>query len=398
MDEALSKAIEALDAGDSEGLIVLLEADPELVRRKVTTTDAPYDGYFAGATLLHHVAGNPARDRELPANAPALARLLLRAGAEVDAECGGGPSQPESRGTVLGLVASSGQAAERGLSEELIDLLLEAGADPNDGCLFTALYHTVECQQQRDVATLLYERGAEVDFGYAAGLGDVDRMQTYMRDDGSFADDAYTRYRPTPIATPSRAGILLDALMFACVNGREEAVRYLLAEGADVQGAMKFGPWEVTPLHAVAWAGWPDLVPVLVDAGADLNVRDPRHQGSPPGWAAFCKREEALQRFLEYGARFDLRNAAEFGCTERFAELFGDRNPDDPVDGGAPGVLLRATAAMGHLGLVRFLLERGADPQLASSEGLTPLKFAELYGHEEIAALLRQHASGAQGA
>jgi ankyrin repeat protein len=236
---------------------------------------------------------------------------------------------------------------------------------------------------------MLYERGAEVDFGYAAGLGDVEKMKSYLRDDGTFTEDAYTRHRPQPIPQPTREGLLLDAMIFACVNGREEAVRFLLEQGADVNRSMKFGPWEVTPLHAVAWAGWPDLVPVLVEAGADLNVRDPEHQSSPPGWAAYCKQAEALERFLEYSDRFDLRNATEFGCVERFRELFGERHPDEPIEGGPPGVLLRAASAMGHVELVQFLLERGADPKLAGPQGFTALKFAEARGHADVVKLLR---------
>lgn len=393
-DAGLAAAIEALDAGDAGRLATLIEADPGLVHRRVATTEPPYEGYFAGATLLHHVAGNPRREPDMPSNAPELARLLLEAGAEVDAECGGGPVQPDSRGTVLGLVASSGQAAERGLAEPLIDLLLEHGADlngGNGGCLFTALYHTVECWRQRDVARALYERGAEVDLGYAAGLGDVARMETYFQDDGSLAQDAYVRFRPAPIEAPTREGILLDALLFACANGRAEAARWLIERGAQVDGWMRFGPWVVTPLHAVAWAGWPELVPLLLESGADLNVRDPEHQSSPPGWAAFCKRAETLERLLEHRNRFDLRNCVEFGAVERFVELFGERDPNEGIDGGAPGVLLRAAAARGQLELVRFLLDRGADPRLANPQGLTALRFAELNGYTAVVELLRAH-------
>ena len=77
-DRDIDIAIAALDAGDADELRRLIAADPELVRRRIQRTDPPYDGYFAHATLLHHVAGNPVRG-EMPDNAPELARVLLEA-------------------------------------------------------------------------------------------------------------------------------------------------------------------------------------------------------------------------------------------------------------------------------------------------------------------------------
>src|SRR4029434_6308318 len=59
-------ALAALDDGDVGRLRALLAADPSLVHAR-TNLDPPY-GYFSAATLLHHVAGNPYRDKPLPAN------------------------------------------------------------------------------------------------------------------------------------------------------------------------------------------------------------------------------------------------------------------------------------------------------------------------------------------
>ena len=62
----LLEARAALLRGDLPTLDRLLATDPELVHRRVTDTGPPYDGYFHGATLLHHVAANP-RISDLPA-------------------------------------------------------------------------------------------------------------------------------------------------------------------------------------------------------------------------------------------------------------------------------------------------------------------------------------------
>jgi hypothetical protein len=59
-------AVRALDAGDLEGLEALLDDHPWLVRYRCCSGRWYEDGYFAGATLLHHVAGNPDRGSPLP--------------------------------------------------------------------------------------------------------------------------------------------------------------------------------------------------------------------------------------------------------------------------------------------------------------------------------------------
>jgi len=51
--------------------------------------------------------------------------------------------------------------------------------------------------------------------------------------------------------------------------------------------------------------------------------------------------------------------------------------------------LVGAMSQDGALEIVRLLLENGADPNLASKAGQTPLQLATAEGHEEIAALLR---------
>ena len=104
---AFLEALNTFDAGDLEGLRTIIAGYPDLVSARSTSTDPPYDGYFHGATLLHHVAGNPIRGT-LPDNVVAMAEVLLNAGADTEAGCGGGPTQPGTAGgTVLGLLTGS---------------------------------------------------------------------------------------------------------------------------------------------------------------------------------------------------------------------------------------------------------------------------------------------------
>ena len=60
-------------------------------------------------------------------------------------------------------------------------------------------------------------------------------------------------------------------------------------------------------------------------------------------------------------------------------------------EGGTP---LARAAGMGHLPLVEYFLESGADVVVSGAPSwLQPIYLAEKSGHAEIAALLRRHAS-----
>src|ERR1700761_5581549 len=69
------RAVAALDAGDAAGLSALLDERPSLIRYRCYRGQGYESGYFAGATLLEHIAGNPDRG-PLPPALPFLAKLL----------------------------------------------------------------------------------------------------------------------------------------------------------------------------------------------------------------------------------------------------------------------------------------------------------------------------------
>lgn len=298
-----SEALRAVDSGELTTLRRLLEKHPELATARSTREEAPYEGYFHRATLLHHVAGNPIRG-ELPDNIVEVARTLLEAGADPDAGCGGGPAQPGTAGgTVLGLVASGAQAHIQGYTEALIDVLLEHGAtlDPRGG-MFGTLYHTVEHQGQREVAHMLFARGVEADLPIAAGLGRVDLMETFLDEGGPVegADEIWRRSaRGGEVAGPGE--ILADALLAASVNGWPDAVSWLVDHGAPLDRRRPWGGFRVTPLHGAGWAGWPAVVTLLLERGADSNVRDPMYDGTPLVWAAHAGRTDAVAAFRAAG-------------------------------------------------------------------------------------------------
>ncbi len=305
-DRSLSAALDLLLGGDESGLALALDRERDLVGLRASSTRAPYDGYFHGATLLHHVAGNPFVS-PLPAGIVAMTRLLLERGADVDAVTLQGPGQPDDIGwTTLGLVATSSVAREAGHQAALMELLIGAGADVDaraGGCIMGALYYG-----ESEAAERLARNGAMLDLAAAAGVGDIGRLSEILNDEarleaallarpgspGSIADRLahYSRV-PWP-ATPDLQDVLGLALAYAALHGRVEALRLLLDAGADPNHRPPFDS-RATALHRAAMGDHADAVRLLVEAGADPRLRDLEHHATPLRWAAYLGRTGALE-------------------------------------------------------------------------------------------------------
>lgn len=276
-------------AGELDGLSRLIDEGPELVTHRFASVEIPYDGYFHGATLLHHVAANPFIS-ELPGAIGEICLMLLDRGAEVDAVTRQGPSQPDDIGwTTLGLVATSAEARAAGHQRALLDILLDAGADldaRNGGCLMGALYYG-----ESEAAEYLAQQGARLDLIAAAGVGDADRMRELLatRPDA----DRLTHY--SQVAWPTDAGerdLLGVALIYAALHGRLDAIRTLLEAGAEPDHRPPFDHGG-TALHWAVLGDRPESVRALLDAGADPTLTDRSFDSTPLGWAEHLGRAEA---------------------------------------------------------------------------------------------------------
>jgi len=123
------EAADAIIAGDIPKLRSLLRENPELIRERSTR------GHHS--PLLHFISANGVEGyRQItPPNIVEVAKVLLDAGAEVEAESeayGGGSK-------TLGLVATSAHPRLAGVQIALIDLLLEHGAKMDGGDVDAAL-------------------------------------------------------------------------------------------------------------------------------------------------------------------------------------------------------------------------------------------------------------------
>jgi phage FluMu protein gp41 len=375
-DEALA----ALDAGDTERLRTLLGSDPTLVDAR-TNLDPPFH-YFTGATLLHHVAGNPSRGRlegrrpPLPANSATLARILLEHGADVDAVTLG-----PNGGDVMGLLMTSKQASDANVVGALVDVLLEFGATldvSGDDCLDGPLANHAPRAAEKMIAL-----GARPSVLSAAALGNMELLRQFF--------DAVGRL----ISRPRRHGKELSerdaiglALLYAYVRDQHEAVDFLLETD---------GNWDVTgvnngaALHRAAFAGDLETVKRLVARGADTSNRDNPFNSTPLSWADHNHQQYVVD-WLRAHCVVDIHDAVVFG----FAEHVEARLREDPTSANLAidqwdipmATPLHWAAAMGKEGIASILLHAGADPNALAGNGATPLDIAEASGATAVAELI----------
>jgi hypothetical protein len=246
-------AVQALDSGDVPRLAALLEAHPALGLHRCRT-GVPYEeGYFAGATLLQHLAGNPDRG-PLPANVLDAARLLLRHAFD-----------PRAAQDTVELLLTSRRAAEAGVALPLIDLPVSAGARLDLEAPETLGKPLLNMAPS--TAEALLQRGARMDVRHAAALGDVAALEGML-------------------AGAIEPAMLEEALAYACVGGQAEAAALLSGRGA--RGDVLVAPGGATPrtaLHEAANRGHLAILTILLDAGADPTVVEPAWGGTAAGWA-----------------------------------------------------------------------------------------------------------------
>jgi uncharacterized protein len=223
--------VEAIHEGDVPGLKQLLQEHPGLATARLGDDDP--DGM--SRTLLHVATDWPGH---FP-NGAAIIAALVEAGADVNARFRGPHEE-----TPLHWAASSDDV-------EALDALLDAGADIEaDGGVIAGGTPLADARAfaQWQAAYRLLERGARTTLIDAATLGLMNRIQE------SFTD-------PEPSRDELNA-----AFWGACHGGRQQAAKYLLDEGAELNW---IPPWEpLTPVDAAERRGADDLVEWLRGRGA----------------------------------------------------------------------------------------------------------------------------------
>jgi uncharacterized protein len=304
----------------------------------------------ADATLPNR-AGEPPLLQAARAGEADIARALLERGAAVDSR------EPSYGQTALMIAAREGHV-------DVVQVLLEAGADAN------AVTATEEAPR--------FIPPSESPAGLSKGVGIVR---------AGWPEGRGKRYQ---------AGGHKTALLYAAREGHLDVARSLVAGGASLELADDNGltPLLYTILNASAYRvardGSSDHLAVanlLLDAGANVNATD--WYGETPLWAAVDLRNlelgpaekkpgmrdevfALLERLLEAGATPNARTR-EFPPERRYT--VGVLGSVAWVDLTGQTPFLRAAAA-GDLRAMRLLLEHGADPNIATVNGTTPLMVA----------------------
>lgn len=336
-----------------------------------------------GTTALHWA---------VRANDFELVDRMLRTGADVNAA-------NRYAVTPLKLAATAGDP-------KMLKRLLDAGGDANAvGADGETLLMTAARGGHVDAARLLLERGAEVD-----------------------AREGWHGQ---------------TALMWAAAQGHPAMVKELLAHGADVNARSNEEKWErqvtseprdkwlppggLTPLLFAARENCLDCLPVLIEAGADLNATTPDgisavvlalinghfdvagallEAGTDPTLADYTGRT-ALYAAIDFNtmvksnrpapkvlenrltgldvARLALEHGADVNARQKRLAPYRaklDRGNDGMLGGGTTAFLRAAKAA--DVPAMKLLLEHGADPLLAPTRsGITPLMAAAGLGTSE---------------
>ena len=385
---ATSDVADAVQRGDTAALRALLA--------KKSDVNAPQAD---GATALHWAVYTD----DLPA-----VDLLLRAGAKATAANGFGA-------TPLSLAAEGGNAA-------IVQRLLEAGADPNertrnsDTALMmaartgtvatvkvlldrgadvnakettrgtTALMWAV-AQRHPAVVQLLIDRGADVKAASAPAW--QARPVRYAKatdprpSQGRNQDLVVSEVGPRNARGTDGGG--LSPLAFAARVNDLESVRILLAAGADVNQVTNYG-W--TPLLIATQNRYYQLASYLLDRGANPNLAN--KGGWSPLYLAIDNRNieggdyplrkpdmdtfEFIKKLVDKGANVNWRVQE----STWFRTVFTSQWVHE--DGATP--FWRA-AQSSDLAVMKLLLEHGADPNIATNVGVTPLQVAAGVGWVE---------------
>jgi ankyrin repeat protein len=167
-----------------------------------------------------------------------------------------------------------------------------------------------------------------------------------------------------------------------------DVVELLLSYGANVNLADIGGKW--TPLHYASYEGNLPLVKLLIKHGADIHAMS--ESGRSPFTVAIMGGGFSVIEFLlEQGAEFiissdidPLFTASLNGYVEILDLCFNRKKINLNSKTYESGqTLLHISSSRGHVEVVKFLLNKGANPNLIDDNGQTPLHLSAFKGNLE---------------
>lgn len=198
--------------------------------------------------------------------------------------------------------------------------------------------------------------------------------------------------------------LLGTALHRAAVDNDAESASILIAHGADLEAVSE--QQGSRPLHLAADANSIAVLRLLLQAGADIESTD--DLGRLPLSRAAAAHPEAVEVLLDSGAEIEAREAVVqrtplivaayngcLGCARLLVRRGAQINARDDL--GRTAIWYAATpesvSPVGGPQLIEFLVENGADLEIADKSGMTPLawarnSFGRADSYREIAEIL----------
>jgi ankyrin repeat protein len=208
---------------------------------------------------------------------------------------------------------------------------------------------------------------------------------------------------PAPAATPTARLSQAQAdqqLLRAAADGDADAARVALDAGADTETR---DGHQRTPLLLAAMHDHVGVAKLLVGHGADPDALDDRHDtpwlvtgvtGSVAMLEALLPARPDLTIENRYGG-VSLVPACEAGHVAYVKRVLRTGEDVNHVTNQGLTCLLEAVmlgdGGPEHQQIVAYILAHGADRTIRDPHGLNALQYAEKYGYDEIAALLRKN-------
>ena len=188
-----------------------------------------------------------------------------------------------------------------------------------------------------------------------------------------------------------------SALARAVFFNRLDMMDYLLDAGADVNVR---DPEGASPLDDAVWRGSFNAVAILLAHGARLNDPDTRTGATPVNEAAYRGHTGIVRYLLQFHPDLTIADKRGYGPLENAVRMGKEEtallllDPGTKLSDGA----LDAAIKKDEAGVVGVLLRGGMPPDAALASGLTPLDLAASTGSEKVARVLLEGGADANTA